>query len=186
MSDTALFTHEWDFVMDYSPRNEILPITAESWERIRQLIRENEIVAKNAGQSVEVTKRYRTVLLLDDAVSREMDHDFLDTLLSRARHVFVKVVISSQSVQASLRPLGRFNIGLLFLSSNISSETAAYTYPMSGSSARIGIPTKRKFIEFVERYSKPFHFIRFSPADPSVPPRLIESTGLKVSDTVVA
>lgn len=190
LSDTAQFNHEYDFILDYpksssSHHNEILPITEQSWDRIKDIVKDNETIAKNAGRSPEVFNKYRTVLLLDDAVSREMDHVFLDTLLSRARHVYFKVVISTQAVQASIKPLGRFNIAILFLSSNVSSETATYTYPMSGASPRVGIRSKRQFIDFVEQNARPFYFLRFSAADPSVPPRLIESTRLRAVDTII-
>lgn len=184
LSDVAKYNREYQFVEDWSPRNAILPINAQTWEVLRRLVERQKAVAQRAGESRDFVAKHRIVLCLDDAISEEMDYQFLGELLSRARHLFIKVIISTQAAQASLRPLGRYNISLLLLG-NIGAESVKYSYPMAGASGAHGIRSKKDFVAHYERTIRPYSFIRWSAADPRVPPRLVESTRVTAADTVV-
>lgn len=184
LSDVAGYNGEYEYLERWSERNKVLPINEESWETIRRLIERQKQVALRAKNSPEYVARHRVLLVLDDAISEHMDYGLLGELLSRARHLYIKIIISTQAAQASLRPLGRYNIGILFLG-NISSESVKYSYPMSGASGTHGIRNKTDFVNYHERTIKPFSFIRFCSADPTEPPRLVGSRDVTVRDTVV-
>ncbi len=180
----AAYNHEYDFVMDWNQRNVLLPIEERTWDLLRRLVERQKLIAQRAGESKDYVAKHRIVLCLDDAISENMDYAFLGELLSRARHLFIKVIISTQAAQASLRPLGRYNIGILLLG-NIGAESVKYSYPMAGASGTHGIRSKKDFVAYYERTIRPYSFIRWSAADPRVPPRLIESTRITAADTVI-
>lgn len=184
LSDVAGYNGEYEHVQELSSKNAVLPIEDASWEVLRRLVERQKQVALRAKNSPDFVARHRVLLVLDDAISERMDHEFLGELLSRARHLYIKVVISTQAAQATLRPLGRYNIGILFLG-NISSESTKYAYPMSGASGAHGIRSRKDFVAYHERTIRPFSFIRFCASDPTEPPRLINSRELVARDTVV-
>lgn len=184
ISDVAQVNGEYAHLEGWNKRNAVLPFEDATWEVLRQLVERQKQVAMRAKNSPDYVARHRVVLVLDDAISENMDYAFLGELLSRARHYFVKIIISTQSITASLRPLARYNISILFLG-NINSESAKYSYSMSGASGAHGIRSRKDFISYYERTIKPFSFIRFCAADPTEAPRLVSSREVVARDTVV-
>lgn len=177
ISDVAQYNREYSHITDSAftapnqNTNELLEITEAGFDRLKQIVEEQKVYIKRGH------KARRVLFLFDDAISEEMDFGFLGTLLSRNRHLQIKVIISTQAVQASIRPLGRYNIHLLLLG-NISIESAKYMYPISG------YREKKAFIDLYEKNKRPYHFIRFNCSDPTEPPRLINSRRVKRIDLV--
>lgn len=170
VSDVAQYNGEYNHVTD-KPGNELLEITGAGFDRLKQIVEEQKVYIKRGH------KAKRVLFLFDDAISEDMDFAFLGTLLSRNRHLQIKVIISTQAVQASIRPLGRYNIHLLFMG-NINSESAKYMYPISG------YGTKKEFLAYYAAHSRPYTFIRFNCADPRAPPRLVNSRRITRADLV--
>ena len=170
ISDVAQYNGEYAHVVD-KPGNELLEINENGFDRLKEVVEEQKTLIKRGH-------KYRRVLFLfDDAISEDMDFAFLGTLLSRNRHLQIKVIISTQAVQASIRPLGRYNIHILMLG-NINNESAKYMYPISG------YGTKKDFLAFYAANSRPYHFIRFNCADPRKMPTIINSRKVKRADLV--
>lgn len=170
ISDVAQYNGEYNHVTD-KPGNELLEITEAGFDRLKQIVEEQKVYIKRGH------KAKRVLFLFDDAISEDMDFAFLGTLLSRNRHLQIKVIISTQAVQASIRPLGRYNIHLLFMG-NINSESAKYMYPISG------YGTKKDFLAFYAANSRPYHFIRFNCADPRARPKIVNSRHIARADLV--
>lgn len=170
ISDVAQYNREYDRITDI-PGNELLEINEQGFDRLKSIVDEQKVYIKR-GHSAR-----RILFLFDDAISQDMDFEFLGTLLSRNRHLQIKVIISTQAVQASIRPLGRYNIHILLLG-NINSESAKYMYPISS------FGEKKDFLRFYNEHRRLYHFIRFNCADPQEAPRLINSRAVKRSDLV--
>lgn len=170
ISDVAQYNGEYQSIVD-SPGNELLEITNAGFERLAAIVEEQKVLIKRGHKS----RKY--LFLFDDAISPHMNFEFLGTLMSRNRHLNIKVIISTQAVQASVRPLGRYNIHILMLG-NINMEAADYLYPISG------YKSKKAFIALYEHNSRPYHFIRFNCSDPKAVPKLISSRNIKRTDLV--
>lgn len=170
ISDVAQYNGEYNHITT-KPGNELLEINEAGFDRLKQIVEEQKVYIKRGH------KAKRVLFLFDDAISEDMDFAFLGTLLSRNRHLQIKVIISTQAVQASIRPLGRYNIHLLFMGI-INCESAKYMYPISG------YGTKKEFLAYYAAHSRPYLFIRFSCADPRAPPRLVNSRRITRADLV--
>lgn len=170
ISDVAQYNREYDAITN-QPGNELLEINEAGFDRLRAIVEEQKVRVKRGHKD----RRY--LFLFDDAISPDMDFDFLGALMSRNRHLHIKIIISTQAVQASVRPLGRYNIHLMFLG-NINMEAASYLYTISG------YKSKKAFIALYEQYSRPYHFIRFNCSDPKAAPRLINSRKVSRADLV--
>lgn len=161
ISDVAQYNREYEAITN-KPKNELVEINEAGFDRLKQIVEEQKVYIKR-GHTAQ-----RVLFLFDDAISQDMDYYFLGQLMSRNRHLQIKVIISTQAVQASIRPLGRYNVHLLFLG-NINTESAKYVYPISG------FKTKKEFIELYQNSTRPYHFIRFNCADPRSQPLLVSS-----------
>lgn len=170
ISDVAQYNGEYTAVVS-KPGNELLEINKDGFDRLKAIVEEQKVFIKRGHKS------RRVLFLFDDAISEDMDFAFIGTLLSRNRHLQIKVIISTQAVQASIRPLGRYNIHVLLLG-NINNESAKYMYPISG------YGSKKDFLAFYAANSRPFTFIRFNSADPRARPRLVNSRHVTRADLV--
>lgn len=170
VSDVAQYNGEYNHVLEH-PQNELLEINEAGFQRLAQIVEEQKVFMKRGH------KDRRVLFLFDDAISEDMDFSFLGSLLTRNRHLQIKVIISTQAVQATIRPLGRYNIHILLMG-NINNESAKYMYPISG------YKTKKEFIDFYNANTRPYHFIRFNSSDPRAPPRLINSREIQRIDLV--
>lgn len=170
ISDVAQYNHEYNAVTS-KPGNELLEINEAGFDRLRTIENEQKVFIKRGHRA------RRVLFLFDDAISEAMDFSFLGTLLSRSRHLQIKVIISTQAVQASIKPLGRYNIHILMLG-NINHESAKYLYPISG------YKSKKEFVDYYNAATRPYHFIRFNCSDPRSEPRLINSREVSRADLV--
>lgn len=178
MSDVAQYNHEYDQVRSTVDGRlqtaEILEINDTGFARLNAIAHRQAVYVKRGHRG------RRVLFLLDDAISEDMDYSFLGKLMSRNRHLQIKIIISTQAIQASIKPLGRYNLHLLFLG-NISTESAKYVYPCVGSAI---IDTEKKFVDLYHEMAEPYHFIRFNCSDPRQKPRLVNSREVKRLDLV--
>lgn len=170
ISDVAQYNGEYARITD-KPGNDLVEMNKEGFDKLKRVVEEQKVYIKRGHKASKV------LFMFDDAISEDMDFPFLGTLLSRNRHLQIKVIISTQAVQASIKPLGRYNIHLMFLG-NINVESAKYLYPISG------YRDKKEFIKLYEDNKRPYHFIRFNCFDPTERPRLINSRNIKRLDLV--